>query len=287
MTTRLRGDNAIGVALVTPALVLIIAFILAPMGMAFRYSLMKWNLLGPMRYVGLSNYQFLLTKDNTFAIAIFNTVLYALGVSVLTIVLSLGTALMLTGQSRKEKLARTLVFLPVVVPPAVMGLIWRMLYEPKFGFINQLLGVFGIHGLNWLYDTNVALFSVMIFSLWKDFGLYTIIFVGALQRIPLEIYESARLDGAGFFRTLLKITVPTLAPIMFFVVTMLGINTFKAFDHIWVMTQGGPGYATTVLVTFIYARVFNSVGIAAAASVFLFVMIFVLTMIQFRFRREE
>jgi ABC-type sugar transport system permease subunit len=287
MTTRIRGDTAIGLALVAPSLAFVLLFILAPMGRAFFYSFMKWNMLGPMRYVGLSNYQFLLTKDNTFAMAILNTLTYALAVSALTIALSLATALLMSGQSRMEGLTRALVFLPVIVPPAVMGLIWRMLYEPKFGFINKLLGSVGLKGQNWLFDTDLAMVSIIIFSVWKDFGLYTIIFVGALQRIPSELYESARLDGAGFFRTLWRITMPSLAPIMFFVVTMLSITTFKAFDHIWVMTQGGPGYATTVLVTYIYARVFNSVGIAAAASIFLFAMIFTVSMIQFRFRRED
>ncbi len=168
-----------------------------------------------------------------------------------------------------------------------MGLIWRMLYEPKFGFINKLLASVGIQGQNWLFDSDLAMVSIVIFSVWKDFGLYTLIFVGALQRIPSDLYESARLDGAGYFRTLWRITMPSLAPIMFFVITILSISTFKAFDHIWVMTQGGPGYATTVLVTYIYARVFNSVGIAAAASIFLFAMIFTVSMIQFRLRREE
>lgn len=287
MTTRFRGDNTIGYALTIPSLLFVLVFILLPMGQAFFYSFMRWNMLGPMRFVGLANYEFLLTKDNTFAMAILNTLVYAAAVSALTIALSLATALLMTGQSRLEGLSRAMVFLPVIVPLAVMGLIWRMLYEPRFGFINKLLGSFGIKGLNWLFDSDLALASIVVFSVWKEFGLYSLIFAGALQRIPAELYESARMDGAGFLRTLFRITLPSLAPIMFFVVTMLSITTFKAFDHIWVMTQGGPGYATTVLVSFIYARVFDSVGIAAAASIFLFAMIFAVTMLQFRFRREE
>ena len=167
-----------------------------------------------------------------------------------------------------------------------MGMVWKMIYEPQYGVINQVLAGLGIQGPQWLYDSKVALIAVIIFNVWKEFGLYTIIFIGGLQKIPKELYESAAIDGANSWVTFWRVTLPMLRPIMYFATTILLINSFKAFDHIWVMTSGGPGNSTSTLVTYIYAKVFDNVGLASAASFVLFIIVLLITAIKSKFGKD-
>lgn len=267
-------------ALLLPAVAMLLAFMILPMFNSAYYSLFKWNLMGEKLFVGLDNFKFMFQSDISFRKALVNTGIYTVLNMALTLVFSLGCALLFQRQSRASGIWRCLIFIPVVVPVTVMGMIWKMLYEPQYGAINQFLGAFGITGPQWLFDSKVAMLAVVVFNVWKEFGLYSIIFVGGLQKIPKDLYEAAAVEGAGWWATFRNVTLPMLRPITYFVTTILFINSFKAFDHIWVMTGGGPGNSTTTLVTYIYSKVFDSVGLASAASVVLFVIVLALTLIK-------
>jgi len=275
-----RKEAIFAYIILAPTLIFIFVFMLGPMIQSAYYSFFKWNLLGDISFVGLKNYKFLFVDDLSFKKVILNTVIYTLFNMGGTLVLAMISALMLQSDGKIVRWVRSAVFIPVVVPMAVMGIVWNMMYEPQYGVINQALGFLGIPPQQWLFKSNTAMFSVILFNIWKEFGLYMIIIVGALQRVPRELYESASLDGAGYFRTFFKITLPSIKPIFFFVTTILMINSFKAFDHIWVMTGGGPGDATSVLVTYIYTKIYDSVGLASAASVVLFAFVFIATILQ-------
>jgi len=282
-----RKEAIFAYIILAPTLIFIFVFMLGPMIQSAYYSFFKWNLLGDINFVGLKNYKYLFVDDLSFKKVILNTVIYTLFNMGGTLVLAMVSALMLQSDGKIVRWVRSAVFIPVVVPMAVMGIVWNMMYEPQYGVINQALGVIGVPPQQWLFKSNTAMFSVILFNIWKEFGLYMIIIVGALQRVPRELYESASLDGAGYFRTFFKITLPSIKPIFFFVTTILMINSFKAFDHIWVMTGGGPGDATSVLVTYIYTKIYDSVGLASAASVVLFAFVFIATILQNKFSGGE
>ncbi len=280
MSKRKRQEMLSAYALLFPAILLLLVFMLIPMINSAWYSLFKWNLVGEKKFVGLSNFSFMFVKDASFKKALLNTCVYTIINMVSTLILALGCALLFQKQSRVNSIWRAIIFVPVVVPMTVMGMVWKMLYEPQYGAINQILSAIGISGPKWLFDSKVAMLAVILFNVWKEFGLYSIILVGGLQKIPAELYEAASVEGANWWQSFRRITMPMLRPIMFFTTTILLINSFKAFDHIWVMTNGGPGNSTTTLVTYIYTKVFDSVGLASAASVVLFVMVFLVTMVK-------
>lgn len=280
LSIRKRREAITAYSLMIPAAILLLVFMIVPMLNSAYYSLFKWNLVGEKTFVGLDNFKFMFEMDASFKKALINTGKYTILNMGLTLVISLGCALLFQKQSRVSSLGRVMTFIPVVVPITVMGMIWKMIYEPQFGAINQILALIGLKGPKWLFDGNVAMLAVVLFNVWKEFGLYTIIFVGGLQKIPQELYEAAAVEGAGWWSTFRSVTLPMLRPIMFFSTTILLINSFKAFDHIWVMTGGGPGNTTTTLVTYIYSKVFDSVGLASAASVVLFGIVLVLTVVK-------
>ena len=283
---RKKNQLLMGYLFLIPAMIFIFVFILFPIVQTFIYSLFRWDLLGAKIFVGFDNFKFIF-QDSFFKRTIINTFLYTILTFIGTFTLSMGVALLLQSEAKIVRWARGAIFTPVVVPMVVMGLIWKMLYEPQFGAINKILGFFNIPPQQWLYSGKLALIAVIVFSIWKEFGLYTIILVGGLQKIPNELYEAADIDGTNSFQKFLKITLPSLKPIIFFVSTILIINSFKVFDHIWVMTQGGPGNATSTMVTYIYTRLYDSVGLASAASIILFIIIFVVTFIRKKLARGE
>lgn len=283
-----KDKNAIAAYLfLLPAIILLIIFMLWPMINSAYYSLFKWNLIGQKRFIGLDNYKFMLLNDMSFSRALINTALYVILNLSITVVFSMTCALLFEKQTKLNIVYRCLIFIPFVVPVIVMGMVWKMIYEPQYGVINQILGLFGITGPQWLYDSNIALLAVIIFNVWKEFGMYAIILIGGLQKIPRDLYESAAVEGAGHAQTIWYITIPMLKPIFFFVTTIIIINSFKAFDHIWVMTGGGPGNSTATLVTYIYSKVFDNVGLASAASVILFILVFIVSIFKTRAKKED
>lgn len=286
----MRSDRSkqtlLGYVLMLPALVCLTLFIWFPMIQAGYYSLFRWG-LNSKKYIGMNNFNFLFQQDVIFKKVLANTAVYTVFNIIVILVLAMSAALLLQRASKVNRLVRSAVFIPVVVPMAVMGLIWKMLYEPKYGVFNQLLGKLSIGPIPFLFDSWWAMFSVLVVSAWKEFGLFTIILIGGLQSIPGSLYESASIDGASKSRAFAHITLPMLKPILFFVMTMLLINSFKAFDHIWVMTGGGPGNATSVMVTYIFGKIYDSLGLASAASVVLLAIVLLLTLLQYRVMGRE
>jgi ABC-type sugar transport system permease subunit len=278
---RRRSDSITAWLLVLPAIVIIGTFVFYPMAQAFYLSFFRWNLFGDPSYTGWDNYQALFNSE-PFRYSLRNTALFTIGNLIGTYVLALGAALLVNNELRGIKFFRTVNVLPVVIPMVIAGLIWKWIYEPQYGLANTMLALFGQDGLNWLFDSSLALPSVLLVTIWKDFGIYMLVLLAGLQGIPRDLIEAAVLDRASWWQQLRHVILPQLRPASFFVVILVMFNSFKIFDQVWVMTEGGPGNATLTVVSFIYSRLFTNVGIAAAASVLLFVLLVAVTIPQLR-----
>jgi multiple sugar transport system permease protein len=274
-------------AFLGPSLICLLAFSIGPMIGTLWTSVQEWNLIRPARFIGLDNYREL-WHDEDFRRALRNTVYYLVGYLPLVTVGGLGLALLVNQKLRGVALFRALYFLPVVTSWVVVSLLWKWLLNPNNGVVNWLLGKIGIEGIGWWTDRRWAMPSVILASAWKDLGFVMVILLAGLQSIPASLYDAALLDGAGPWQKLRRVTIPLLTPSLFFVVVISLINGFQVFDQVWVMTEGGPAGASTVVVqqivknTFTYGRA----GYASAQSVVLFAIILAVTAVQLRLQKR-
>ncbi|OXS74212.1 carbohydrate ABC transporter permease [Domibacillus enclensis] len=275
-----KNHNLLGWALSLPGIIFLGTFFVFPMAYAILISFFNWNLLGDKTFVGFDNYSFLITEDSVFKTTLWNTLYFSFFYLFGSLALALGTALIVQKPLRGVRVIRTMILTPLVIPMAITGIIWTLLYSPH-GFINALLDTFGIQSQQWLYDSSLAMPAIILVSIWQSFGLYAIIYVTGLQQIPKELYEGMEIDGANTWQKFIHLTLPLLRPTTFFVVVLLIINSFKAFDQIWVMTKGGPGNATMTLVVYMYQKIFTSYGLATAASGILFIIVIILVFVQY------
>lgn len=284
-----RRNTLLGWSFILPNFVGYAILTLIPVGTLFYMSFTNSNLFGKGTWIGLANFQRLLT-DGSFTIALLNTLYYA-GLHVpLTIVVSLGLALLLNNKLRGLAFFRTAAFFPYITSIVAIAVVWNLLLSPDYGPINEILRFFGLQNPpGWLTSVEWAMPAVVIVSTWRDMGYYMILFLAGLQTVPRELHEAARVDGANVFQRFVNVTLPCLRPTMFFVTVMLTINSFKIFDLILVMTNGGPGQATLVLSQFIYRKGFveGQAGYASAAAVVLFFLCLIVTILQYSWNKRR
>ena len=271
-----------------PNLIGFLIFTAIPVGAAFLLAFYDYDLLLGASWAGLENFREMFTTDEVFRAALFNTV-YFTAVSVpLSVVLGLVTAMLVNQALRGIVIFRSIFLLPYVTVTVALSLVWKWIYLPDIGLINSVLGVFGIDGPPWLTSGTWAMPALILMSVWKGFGYNMVIFLAGLQGIPDHLYDAAKVDGATAWRRFLNVTLPLLSPTTFFVVVISVISSFQVFDQALIMTNGGPGTATTTLVLYIYQKGFQSfdMGYAAAVALVLFAVIFVFTVIQFLLQRR-
>jgi ABC-type sugar transport system permease subunit len=273
---------------ILPALLLYGVFKLYPMINGLQLATLRWDGISEPVYVGLQNFERIL-QDQTMFLALRNNLLYALGTVAGKIILSLFLALLINQSLRGRLLYRTGLFLPVVMSFVVIGILWSWLYNPQFGLINNLLKAIGVQGPQWLGDTNIALPSLMIVDIWKWYGFHMVIFLAGLQSIPSELYESARIDGAGRWQQFVNVTLPLLQPVMVINVLLSLAGALNVFDIPYIMTEGGPANSTLVMALHIYLRgfKFNKFGYSAALGYVLFAIVTVVVLIQLRVMRSD
>jgi multiple sugar transport system permease protein len=279
---------------VSPAMLLLLAFGILPIGVAAVISTTNMNISafanwGNVDFVGLDNYATLFA-DKDFWQALGNTALFAvIGVPSIVIV-SLVVALLLNrSQGRFFRALRSFYFIPAITAIVAVALVWGYLYNTQFGLFNYLLSLVGLEPVQWLSDPWLSKFSVALVAIWRGTGLNIIIFLAALQGVPKEYLEAASLDGAGGLRQTWSITVPLLRFAIFFVSVTTTISWLQFFDEPFVLTDGGPLGATTSASIFIYKEGFrlNQFGYASAGSVVLFALIAIITIVQLRLRRAD
>ena len=271
--------NFLGFALLT----------LVPMVFGLVLSFMEWSPWGDAEWVGFDNFERML-GSSTFWIALWTTTYYAAGHIPLTMVVSLGLALLLNRTLAGLGFFRTAFFLPYVTSLVAVAVVWNMLFNPTSGPVNQFLQLFGVTDPpGWTSSSDWAMPAVIIASVWRDMGYYMVLFLAGLQTIPTELYEAARVDGANAWQRFRNITLPGLRPTTFFVLIMCTVASFKVFDLIVVMTDGGPGRATKVLSQMIYEEGIREgrFGLASAISLVLFVLVAGFTVIQFLIQRRR
>ena len=290
MTSR---TGVVGWALAAPALVVIFVFFALPVAAGLALSLTDFDLyaladLGTLRFVGLDNYARLL-RTPLFWQALGNTLYFvAVGVPV-SIGVSLGAALLLDSRfARFGALFRTALFAPVVTTVVAVAVIWRYLLHTRYGLVNQALATLGVDPIDWLGDPHWSMPAIILFAAWKNFGYNMIILLAALQAVPREMYESARVDGAGGWRRFWDLTLPMLAPTLVMVGIMTISGYFQLFAEPYVMTQGGPLRSTLSVLYFMYEEGFRwwSLGNASAVAFLLFLVIFSVSWVLLRFDRD-
>jgi len=256
--------------------------------MFLNLSFTEWDSANPIVFVGLKNFGRLF-KDETFKISLFNTFYYAIVSVPFTIVFSLLLAIVLNKKIKKVELFRAVFFFPYITSLVAVAVVWNMLYHPTMGPINQILMSLGVKNPpGWTSSVEWAMPAIIIVNIWRNMGYYMVMYLAGLQTIPKELYEAATVDGANRWDKFKKITLPMLTPTTFFVSIMLTISCFKVFDLINVMTDGGPGRATNVLVYHIYNQAFLNFkfGYSSAIAMVLFAIVLIITIIQFRMEKK-
>jgi raffinose/stachyose/melibiose transport system permease protein len=282
LTRRTGTSVVVSAAYVLPALAVMTFVLLVPLTMTIGLSLTEWDGLGPITWVGPDNYLAFL-DDALVVAALRNAVVLTLFTSAIPIVIGLATAIVLSRIGRRLRTVwRTLLFLPAVIAPVVVAVGWRLIYEPSRGLLNGLLESIGLGAVArpWLGDFALALPATGVVATWMEYGLVMVLFVAGIQRIPTELYDAAKVDGAGIWGEIRSVTLPSLRPEILVAIVVTLISSFRNFDLVFNLTRGGPGSATVVPVLEVYRRGFlhGQIGSASALGVTLTAIIIVITL---------
>jgi multiple sugar transport system permease protein len=283
----MNNENMVGYLFVAPLIVGLIIFTYGPVVASFGLSFTKGDYISTPKWIGLDNYRALL-DDKLFWQSMRNTLYYVAGVVPAGMVLSLLLALAMNQKLRGIVFFRTIFFLPTISSSVAISLMWLWIYNPEFGALNFLLRQVGVKGPAWLSTPEWAMPAVMIMAVWRGMGYNMLIYLAGLQGIPDIYYEAAEIDGAGTWAKFWNITVPLLSPTTFMLLILGLIGAFQVFEYTYVMTQGGPVYATLTLVLHVYNNAFRSfqMGYASALAYVLFFILLGLTVIQFRLQKR-
>lgn len=281
MTKTARREALWGYAMVAPLLIGLAIFFYLGLGASLYLSFTEWDVLTAPQWVGLDNFQ-RFWETPIYLKTLWNTLRFALMLVPLGMLASLGMALALNQNIRLRGLYRVLFFLPVLTMPVAIAVVWKWIYAPDFGLLNQALAFFGGPRVKWLGDPNLAMLSLVIMSIWMGSGYGMVIYLAGLQNISRSYYEAAQVDGASSRQQFTNITLPLLTPTIFFSLVTSTISAFQVFDIVYVMTKGGPLDSTRTLVYTIYDDGFHffRMGMASATAWVLFVIILAITVVQ-------
>jgi multiple sugar transport system permease protein len=284
-----QKDALIGYLFILPRVIGFLIFVLGPLLAIFYFSLQSRNLLSrSVEFIGLENYRVMFTEDSNFWPMVQNTLTFTAGLVPLNLVLALSLAILLAPQFKGVTFFRTVFFAPVITSTAAWIIVWAFILQGQQGPLNQFLAAIGIEGPNWLREPGSAMFAVIITRVIKNVGLNMVIFLAALQDLPREYVEAARVDGARGWQVVRYIILPFLAPSILLVTVITVIGSLNVFDHILLLTNGGPSNATMVLAFYVYFNAFKAyeIGYASAIAVLLFLAALVLTVVQWALRRR-
>jgi multiple sugar transport system permease protein len=272
---------------ILPSMIGMLLFVIGPIVASAVLTLFEWDLLTDPEFIGLGNFRRLI-HDQQIRDALGHTLAFIIGYVPSVMILGLLLALILNARLKGLALFRTAFFLPVVSSWVAVALLWKWLFNPRYGLINYGLEQIGITGPKWLFDPTWAMPAIVITSVWKDLGFVAVLFLAGLQAIPDDVYEASSLDGAGKFEQLRSVTIPLLKPTIFFISIISIINSFQVFPQVWIMTEGGPAGSTTVIVERVVKHAFSygEMGYAATISWVLFVLVFGVTAFQLWLQRR-
>ncbi|GAA4703396.1 sugar ABC transporter permease [Phytohabitans rumicis] len=286
---RLNRYTGAPFVLISINLLLFATFFVWPAATGLLYSFTSYTGVGDAPWVGLANYQRLL-QDDAFYSALIRTLIYTAGVVPLTIVLSLGTAVLLvTDYTKGKTVARIIFFLPWLISPIIAGVIWRWIFGENFGLVNYVITKLGGSEVAWQSNANLSMFVVIIAAAWGGTAFNMLLFVAALKNVPTAYYEAASLDGAGSWAKFRRITLPAIAPTTFIVVLLSVLHSMKEYALFAAINDGGPGTANNLLVQYIYTKGFEraQIGYASAASFVLMLILMVVAIVQLAMNRRK
>ncbi len=265
-------------------------FFLTPIVYGLYGSFHQWNpFIGKMKPVGISNYVDVL-RNPYYLSAVVNTGIFTLWTVLATIAMALALAVVIESvQGRMNVIYRTIYYLPVMTSMVAASLVWRWIYDPNVGVLNAGLAAVGLPSFGWLKDAHLALTSIGIMTVWKSLGYAVVIYIAGLQGIPRMYYEAAEMDGASKVRLFRSLTIPLLRPTTLFLLVISFIGRLQEFAQMFVMTKGGPAYATTTIAYYLYTEAFESFkfGTASAISFLLFVVIFAVSLAQLKLMKID
>ena len=289
---RARGKAALfPIALVAPAWIVLIVFTLYPLVMGVSEAFQWHNLYMPWKtgFAGLAHFQRAFS-DPLFYFSLKNTLLWVVASTVSQLILGFGAALLLNQKFRLRGLARAAALSPWAVSGVLTGLMWVYMFHGQVGIINDILMKLGIitYPIPWMSQLSTSLPSTIFANTWAGMTFFVIAMLSALQMIPDDLYEAASIDGANRWRQFRHITLPLLTPVIFLALVIAVINSFQVFTSAWVLTQGGPYYATTTILLHLYNQGFGQfkMGYASAMAMVLFAIVFVVTVLQSRMQKE-
>lgn len=275
-------ERALIACFLAPSLVIFLLYRLIPLGWNVVLSFQSWSPMRPATWVGFEHYEEMLLWDDVFWQALWNTLIW-IGAAPVAIALALGIALLVNSDLKGAPVYRTIVFLSYPLMTVAVGIIWRWMYDERGGFFNWVLRSAGVidEPLGFLASFDMALPAVIVTDIWQVIGFYMIVLLTGLQSIPQHLYEAARIDGAPSWARFLRITLPMLRPSLFLCAVIGLLNSFTSFDLVYIMTNGGPGHATELLITYIYKAGFGQTKFdyAAAITVVLFGLLMFLTVL--------
>ncbi|QQE77961.1 carbohydrate ABC transporter permease [Alicyclobacillus sp. SO9] len=267
---------------ISPWLIGFFGLTLIPIGVSLYTSFTRWNGSGGEKFVGFANYHYMFTKDPLFYKSMFNTLYYAVGSVAAQVVIAIILAVLLNQKFRGRAFFRTVFFLPYVVTGIPVFVVWTWLFNPQFGTFNYALSLLGLPGLQWLNSQTLAMPSLILMSITSVGGMM-VVFLAGLQGIPVELYDAAKIDGAGLWNQTIRVTIPMLSPVVLFNSVWGMIGALQVFAQPYAMTQGGPNYSTEVFALYLYQVAFKDLkfGYASGLAWVLFAVTLIVTLILF------
>lgn len=284
---KLKDDTVWAWGMLLPNIIVFLMFMLIPMVATFVLSFTNYDMLTAPKFIGIQNY-ITMAKDPIVRQVTLNTIIYTVLTVPIGMCISLFLAVMLDQKIGFRKFYRAAFFLPSITSMVVVAIVWQWIYNPDYGLLNYFLSLFGIQGPKWLLDAKTALLSLAIVGIWKSAGYNMIIFLSGLQGISTTYYEAAELDVASKWAQFRYITLPMLKPTTFFIFIMAVISSFQVFDQVMLMTKGGPGRASSVLVHYLYQNAFQyfKLGYACAIAYLLFFIVMIITVFNMRMEKN-
>lgn len=268
-------------------LVLLCITFYIPILYVIRFPFTDFDGISRPQFIGLTNFRKIF-HDEVFWISLRNTLIYTLMVVPFVAIFSFCIALALQENAVIVRLMRTIYLLPLVTSSVAIAFVWRWIYNPSFGILNTILGVFGLPPVQWLVSPKTALLSLAILGIWSSTSYYVLIYLAGLQNIPEELYEAARIDGASRWQILFHVTIPLLSPTTFFVIVTCFLSSFQVFDSVFLLTNGGPGYSTFTVTFYIYQNgfVWFKMGYGMAISLIVLGLLMIITLVQFAVQKR-
>lgn len=284
-----RGEATFGYLMITLSVVIVAVFTAAPILASIAISLFNWDVISPPTFAGLANYTRLF-HDSTVVVSFGTTAVLAVAIVFLQIACGLGLALLVQQRKRKGTRAffRTIFYLPLLASAASVSIFMGYVFDQKFGVVNYYLSLLGIPNVPWLTSSAGATVTIILVAVWQQVGFTFVLFVAALSGLPGDLVEAASIDGAGSVPMLFRIKLPLISPTVLFAAVIGMINSMQLFDQPYIMTQGGPGSATTTTVIIIYRTAFQNLqfGYGSAISVVLLIVLMAITGLQFAASRR-